>query len=218
MAVIDKKLFECPSCGLPIELTVYKSINAASDAKMRDRVVTTEIFDQLCPECGAKFKVAYDMLYHEPDRGYMIYLLPNGDEGNDVFDMGDEVDTDVINGYALRIVNNINSLKEKILIFEDGLDDRVVEFCKVYFTINYTKEHPDTEIKEVFYTAFDGDNDAMEFCFFDGEGNPFGVRLPVYVYKNLFEDFKKSSAFDTNERYINSAWAIKALDNGVIGN
>lgn len=81
----------------------------------------------VCEKCGWSGDVVYPMLYHDMEAQVMIWLWPNpGDPETGGLPLGE-----LMGGHRFRIVDSRVTLLEKILIFDNGLDDRVVEFVKL---------------------------------------------------------------------------------------
>ena len=67
--------------------------------------------------------MAYPMIYHDPAHGFMVCLRPSG-----AVSKAEAIPA--VRGLKKRSVKNPQELKEKILIFEAGLDDAAVELVK----------------------------------------------------------------------------------------
>jgi len=83
-----------------------------------------------CQSCRKVAEVVWPLLYHDMERDLMVHIrldgqLPEGQAPEPV-----PVE-DFMRGFALRTVASRNELVEKVLIFEDGLDDRIIEIFKI---------------------------------------------------------------------------------------
>lgn len=119
----------CSGCGEKTVFTIYKSINVAENPELKKKVADGSLFLWECPHCGKVNLAAYETLYHDPQKKLMLWL----DIKNQISDAQMEAisnHTKAMGGYTLRIVSNVGSLIEKLRIFEDGLDDLAIEFCK----------------------------------------------------------------------------------------
>ena len=52
--------------------------------------------------------------------------------------------------YTLRLVNSRNNLREKVYIFDQGLDDRIIELMKLFIRFDISQENPEHEVDEIF--------------------------------------------------------------------
>lgn len=129
MSLISTTSAACCKCGGSNNLKIYRSINVSEDPELKARVMDGSLFVWKCPACGQANLARYETLYHDPEKKVMVWLIPTGElpesemaaVGNHARAMGD---------YTLRRVSDVGSLMEKVLIFEAGLDDVVVEMCK----------------------------------------------------------------------------------------
>lgn len=112
----------CTGCSEQFRVRTYPKINVSDSPELKDLVVSGEMFTSVCPHCGKKQLLKYDLLYHDPEEKLLICLTDS------VFH------SDGMEGYTCRLVSDVGSLMEKIKIFDAGLDDLVMELCK-YVTL-----------------------------------------------------------------------------------
>ena len=82
-----------------------------------------------------------------------------------------------------RVVPDFNSFKEKIFIFESGLDDMAVELTKAVIGQTVSKKLDGTEVKEGYLSMYDRESNTMGFTYFTGEDRaPYvqTARLEIY--------------------------------------
>ena len=77
-------------------------------------------FDWKCPRCGYTAQMTYPCLYHDRELGLMICLTPG--QNKIALQIPKYLDK-----VAKRAVFTLPQLKEKILLFESGLDDAAME-------------------------------------------------------------------------------------------
>ena len=136
---------ECPHCGLPHELVVARGINIARTPAARDAILEGTFQQFHCSGCREPFTVVRPFTYVDWSRAQMFGVFPLSDigdwrrceetlQGTFSRTLGDESDgapdliPDEIN---LRTVFGLDALREKLLLFEAGLDDDVVEVMKL---------------------------------------------------------------------------------------
>lgn len=61
----------------------------------------------------------------------------------------------MIPGYRKRIVTNQNALREKAIIFENELDDRVVELIKLLYLLDVQDKFPEVNIVEGYFLVLE---------------------------------------------------------------
>jgi hypothetical protein len=136
----------CPGCGAALELLMPESANVQRAVEWRQKVLdgTFNRFD--CRECGENFVVERDCLYTDLLNGVMIGVYPRTRSGERAAleqQMRDTwarvIDTEapavVRRSFGaekrLRVVFGYAALREKVLCFSRGLDDRAVEAVKL---------------------------------------------------------------------------------------
>jgi len=136
----------CPSCHAQGEFTVYKSINTKESPALKEKVRDGSLFQFTCPACGAKTTVDYPFLYHQPEDHYMINYgkLEDGAKALEMLrgkgvalkDWAAEMEK-TTRPYVLRAVDDRLAFREKLFIFDAGLDDRLVEIYKFMVCYQY---------------------------------------------------------------------------------
>lgn len=137
----------CPQCGLSTRHESYSSVNVTRAPEIRTQVLDRSLFRFTCPGCGISANVVDALLYHDMDRKLMIQLVPEGSEFSpEAIDepqrrLGPEI-WELIRSITTRVVRNQNDLVDKILIFEAGLDDRLVECFKFRLKVKQPADFP----------------------------------------------------------------------------
>lgn len=171
----------CPRCGAVIKTEMWPGIGAQESPPLRERVMDETLFDWKCPECGYEAQLVYPCLYHDKQNGFLVYVVPNaGCCSPQAVDVSEEFPQ--FGGMKKRVVTTPAGLKEKILIFEAGLDDLAVELVKLALADVAASKHG-TEVETSYFSAVDREADRMEFSFFlPGRDEPVrrGTRLDVY--------------------------------------
>jgi len=122
----------CPECGHEQEIHVIPSVNVTTDPDMKEKVLSGEIFLFTCEKCGFSGFAGFPFIYEdkETNGGFLIYLEPDCEDRVVGID-GDIADQVLLQNITMRLVTTINELKEKIFIFESGLD----KICDEIWTI-----------------------------------------------------------------------------------
>ena len=120
MSTKIQKDIVCPACGQTQKLEMYTSVNAEENPELRRDILRESMFDWECLHCGYTAQMAYPMIYHDPMNAFMICLRPSGA-------VSGAEPIPAVRALKKRSVKNPQELKEKILIFEAGLDDAAVE-------------------------------------------------------------------------------------------
>lgn len=154
----------CPNCKAVTKSKIWTSINVSQDPILRDKIMDESLFLWECPHCNYKNKLSYPLLYHDMDNGFMIYLVPQVKQHNiiDKESVNIYPSLDIINK---RLADNVNVLKEKILIFESGLNDMAVEVTKLAISRVIEKKLK-AKVLDGYFCVFDKETSHLGFTFF----------------------------------------------------
>ncbi|MDO4860464.1 MAG: CpXC domain-containing protein [Bacillota bacterium] len=200
---------KCPKCGHEQKVTVWDSIEVADSPEAKEKIISGDLFLFTCEECGNATPMIHTSLYHDKEKKLLVYVIPDYDkEQQEKFkllakDMGDLIPEDKRDGYEERMVFNANSLKEKVLLREADLDDRVIELMKLYYIANAQQQLGDKEIGEVLFESLGGVNG---FVFLMKEGNPFFAEIDMEAYDTLREDMKENLDKETGAGFAQIDW------------
>lgn len=197
MSIPRQMTVNCSKCGKPLTATVFESINTNFGENIANRIISGDLFNVECPHCHSISHLEYDFLYHDLHHGAMVWVVHR--TSPEYISRITEIRDVKSHPYkTLRIVEDINALKEKVSCLESGRDDRVVELCKVFTAVNLLSQQPDFVLRNVFYTAIDG---KERIYFYDPDGNHQCCDLPQKVYDYLSELYFSSTyvaQFDGN--------------------
>ena len=91
--------------------------------------------------------------------------------------------------YRIRIVRSLDQLREKIRIFDTGLDDRIIEIYKVILLVRIMDQRPDLNMKsKMYFLPYEG---KPYLQIFNDDGPIGGVEMDMDMYKGLEKDFGK---------------------------
>ncbi len=179
---IIKKKIVCPMCEESSEATLYTSINVTNHKELREQTMNESLFKWTCRSCGHTARLTYPTLYNDMKNRFMVYLIP----GIDHFQLADkslEEQFKTLKPIHKRIVPDFNTFKEKIFIFESGLDDMAVELTKLAISEAVARKLGRDDIKEGYLSMYNSENNTMGFTFFLGEERePYvqSARLEIY--------------------------------------
>ena len=122
------KTITCPKCGEKQNFTMYPSINASSDPGLAEKYLDGNLTTLTCEGCGFSGVVEYPMLYHDLGKKFSIFFAP--DKTDREAKLPNVLPAHLLPEMRLRLVHNADDLREKIFIFRDLLDDRIVETVK----------------------------------------------------------------------------------------
>lgn len=196
----------CPKCGHKQKFRMWKTINTADDPQMKAAVRKKENFRMVCDKCGEVINADHPFLYHEPENQLMIYYVREEDNETVQNDLGA-----TFPGYIRRTVNFQNDLIEKLMIFDAGLDDRVIELVKAIFLNEFYKVNRTANIEEVLFDTSSGD---MRIILLNGGRLVAAAPMNLETYDTVHERFKEyfSPLRKDNEVQIDFEWAMRIIN------
>lgn len=192
MSTTLKKEIACPHCGETDILTIVSGINCRENPEYKSKILDETFFDWTCKHCGYYAQMSYPMVYHDPREGYMIALYRTNTKGNKV-----EAGASISN-LVKRRVKNLAELKEKIMIFDAGLDDVAIELNKNALCSIIRKSYGTGKIKAYFSRICpDG---SIEFAIFIGDRKePLYHATKKEVYDQSAEVLRSLNFSEPNE-------------------
>ena len=208
------KAVVCPMCGNLGKAEIYTSVNVVKNKKYRERVLDGSLFAWTCPSCKYNARLTYPILYNDMKNRFMVYLIPKIDRFQ-LWDKELEEKYANLRNISKRVVSDFNSFKERIFVFESGLDDMAVELTKAVISQTVSKKLGGAAVREGYLSMYDRENNTMGFTFFTGEEmTPYvqTARLEIYgKSKEIVEQFavkdKKLKGFIK----IDAEWADNIL-------
>ncbi|MCQ2492083.1 MAG: CpXC domain-containing protein [Lachnospiraceae bacterium] len=189
MSKVHMEKVRCISCGEESGFKFYDMIDPMFSKETKDKVLSGEIFTFTCPHCGAKRRITYDTIYQEIGKGWYFHLVTSEDayvQAINVYADRDAHSGTVLASEIVRIVLSQNQLSETIRIFDEGLDDRVVEIIKAYYLSEIQKQMPQLQIAEsLFYV---NENGQYEIAFLCTDGNHLTVNFSREMYDGIYQD------------------------------
>ncbi len=214
MSNVISKEVNCPRCNHTSRAHLYISINGTNDPQFKRDLLSGRVLSFKCPNCGHEGRFMYPLLYNDMKRRFMVYMIPQIDR----FQLEDrrlEEDYRNLKGIRKRITADFNSMKEKIFVFESGLDDMAVELTKYAIAEMVAKKHDLGRVTEGYLTMYNREANTIGFTYFIGEDSePFvqSARLEIYrksmkIVDAICGNDKKLSGFIKIDR----EWAENTL-------
>ena len=209
------KAVVCPKCGEMNKAEIYTGVNVTKHKEYRGRVLSGSLFEWNCPSCGYNARLAYPTLYNDMKNRFMVYLIPKI-ERFQLCDKELEEKYSNLRNITKRVVPNLNSFKEKIFIFESGLDDMAIELTKVAISQTVSKKLGGIEVKEGYLSMYDRESNTMGFTYFTGKDRkPYvqTARLEIYgKSKDIVENFAVKDKKLRGFLKIDREWAENILE------
>lgn len=217
MSLNSKQSVRCPKCGQLSEVTVWNSITVKDSGDLKADLLAGKINMFHCPSCSHAALMPTPMLYHDEENLLMFSFSPTNDPvlkqqlyENVQKSSRESGELDKLSGYNLRFITDYNELLEKILIFDNGLNDKAIEVIKLMILSQ------DIEKSQQRNCRFGKvENGAIEFMISDFiENKVYTSSVPVEtyttIYNNLLESGMKPYSFDWE--MVDGAYATRLIN------
>ena len=113
-------------------------------------------------------------------------------------------------GYINRVVGSLFDLQEKVSIFDAGLDDRVVEICKVLIGSELQESQPEAVFDDLLFYQDGNGNGRLALM---REGIAFAsISLPGDIYKEVGSRYKTLIDRYGDEKVIDMEWVMNSVN------
>ncbi len=216
MAMRDKVNIKCPDCGQNIEVEQWTAVNGDKNPQQKLKILKGTLFSFKCKKCGRDNVVGYPMLYSDPKENYMIWLVFDDEEVSHVTDYfkksknefnenGENVDPEC----RQRIVRDSHRLREKIMIFDSGFDDKIIEIAKLAYAQSAQRQIGDDRIAAAFFSSEDGENRIEMYT---ESGGALVSKLSKEIYDRLEDMYGGKASYAEDRVYaIDDVWALNLL-------
>lgn len=191
---------------------MWTGISANSEPLLRKEILEETLFDWRCPHCGYEAELLYPCLYHDKARGFMVYMAPNSGEAP-LQELEVNSRFPQLGGVQKRIVTTPTQLKEKLLIFEAGLDDAAVEIVKVGLA-GIVAQKENIAVEAGCFCFADEATDRMGFLFFlQGQEAPVKKATRFATYTAALDICAHSGGASTEDfRQVDPQLATRLLE------
>lgn len=219
MSIKKTELITCPDCGKKSEFVIWKSLNSQLNPEAKADMLSGKLFQFICPHCHSSHNVDYGFLYHQMEDQIMIQYSTtdeNVEEGIESFEKmtnGNFIGLPAMDvDYTFRIVRSQNSLREKVYIFDNGLDDRVIEIMKVFMMSKLLESNPNLEIEDMYLEMTEGGPKSFAIRLSDGKWGSTDYAQDLY---DLVKNEVLANADDGKKEYVvDFNWAMNKLKEG----
>ena len=204
MSMPKEETVTCPYCGKTVECTSWHSINTELDFAVPD-IISGKLFETVCDGCGKILHLDYPLLFNDMNHQVMIDYVPQ-EKVREAVRASDLMRS---MGGRVRIVTEQTALREKVAIFDAGLDDRIVEILKLLAVSQIADQLKDKPVEYVYFVP-DEEHPALEL---HAGGENFSLAVNMDGYGNLEERFREKLADTDMDLFIGPQWALNFLQN-----
>ncbi|MDE6626640.1 MAG: CpXC domain-containing protein [Lachnospiraceae bacterium] len=210
----------CPECGRTIEFDAWESIEIPYDGEQKEKVMDNTFFRVSCSHCRISFPIAYPCKYNDLEQRYLIWIAPKLDEKEQaaIAAHNHKLKNDAAlrlaqNAYTFRIVRNSNELREKIRIFDEGLDDRILETLKLVYVPSIRKQIGAEAVISGLYFDKHPKSGEYQWVVLVAKREPLVGKIDMSVYEDMKEKMGALIEEKTGEGLvrIDARWATDVM-------
>lgn len=226
---------QCPFCGEMFEYAVYPEIVIPGDHKLKKKVLNKTLFFPTCPNCREEIKLRPRCLYRNETRKEMFVVTD--EQGHTKFEVllksrdlhlndvhSDDDIVDFMKGlYKRRVVRDVDSFREKILLSDNNYDDRIIELMKLSFSGLIEKENKepvyrifleDTSGSKMLFTAILGSHAPYEYVTIETAENVYNLYRDKYLHK--LGRPEEDEYIATDQKWAKKSGLLKDEDPGMV--
>lgn len=217
MSINTKQDLPCPKCGQMNSTTVWDAITVKDSPDLKTDLLSGKVNFFVCSSCGYRAIMPNPMLYHDEDKKLLFSFSPcdNPADAQELFDKVKENSAQSgelkkLEGYNLRFITNMNDLMEKIITFDYGLNDKVIEVIKLMIL---SQDLEKSQHRECRLGKKDGDH--LEFMIHDTKDNQlFTCDVPMDTYDTLYQKIMESGIkpYSFNWEMVDNFYASRILN------
>ena len=217
MSINIKQSVRCPKCSEMSDVTVWSSVTAADSPDLKADILGGRLNMFRCPSCDTTALMPQPMLYTDDEKRLMISFMPTNDpvEKQQLYEKivsssRESGELNSLEGYNLRFVNGYNELLEKLLIFDNGYNDKAIEVIKLMILSQDVDKSDQRDCR--FGKSDDGNIEFMIHDFIENMVYSSYVPVETYdtVYRSLIESGMKPYSFDCE--IVDGAYATRLLN------
>lgn len=183
----SEQTIQCPGCGREQSFVVWDSINVTLDPDLKTKLINGELTQFRCEACRHESPVSYKLLYHDMEKRLMIWLIPDSSD-TDLGKQDAKLMKSMTAQYQCRVVRTQNDLIEKILIFDAGLDDRVITVFKALAIEGLAAER-EGDLSELYFAEVSQDDLGQKTIALEGVKDGERYEAPFLEYERIASAF-----------------------------
>ncbi len=214
MDVQPKVKIKCPQCGEDVEIEQWSAVNSEKNPEQKKKLLDGTLFQTKCEKCGKIITVGYPVVYHDSVGKCMIWLIYDDSEIQHIEQYfrqskSESAEKPVDRNCIERIVRTPESLREKIIIFDNALDDKIVEIMK----LAYAKEVQRKLVNDnVIISFFSKQDENLQIEIYTEKGKAFVSPFSRDLYDQLNDKYGGKASYAEDRVFIiDDVWAYQLL-------
>lgn len=175
--------FVCPHCRARNRAAMVLRVDAATHPTLAERLREGSLFDQVCWQCREPTALDHALLYADPERRVAAADLPPNDPFADLLDLSDAA----LAGCQLRLVHDMNAVRELAQIWHDGWDDATLLLVKHMLAARVQQESGAPPVLCAYGGRVEQAGEpALEYVLFrTEESEPEAITVPLKMVRDV---------------------------------
>lgn len=187
----------CRACGATLPVTVVQSVFGPDDT---EDVLSLVPFFTNCPKCGEpELQAVYSCVWADEDRKLAVRLIV---PGGGILEWPGAPE-----GSQLRNTFDILTFREKVLLWDAGYDDRIVEMMKLLGA----KSEDETEAPLVVSLAVAADSSSILMQGYRADGTDLQYRAPRELYEKIRREIPEEVLAADGFTTVDGEWASERV-------
>lgn len=179
----------CPICNHTHTAPIVPVVDAGQDTEIWKSFREGGLFRFDCPGCGNPMELSYSFLCQDSAIRQYIYLSREKPGERRAFQeiakRAEKLSKGNTSDAVLRVVYTMDELNEKLRVFENGLDDRIVEVCKG-FALSQFPASEECYAQAVVYDVIGGQEVLKVQC---SDGTEQYVPAFRELYEQMYQEY-----------------------------
>ena len=173
------------SCG-------WSPLHETEDARLytplpdlREKFLDGSLMTLTCSGCGFSGVVEYPLLYHDIDENFAVFFDPESDART--AEVPHRLPAHLEGQIRMRLVHTQDDFREKIYIFRDKLDDRIVELVKDAILREMDAKKEKVVPDALYYAEDRFACEGRSLIFVPRRGTEYlePIKIPFTTYENI---------------------------------
>lgn len=209
MDCVETIRIKCGYCGTEYDHETHHFVEKDSDKHLAEEIINDDFFYAVCPNCCRMTSVDHPAIYVDLGKRVMFAYFDSDVE----LAMAQNMIEQWINElcvteaeFTVRVVSMQNELREKVILLENGLDDRVVEILKLWALDRVREEGNNQEFKEVRCGVLEDGYLNIDFV---GGPKPMHIRVARSYYDRMAKELIPALNQYPTPLEVSTSWAVE---------
>ena len=198
----------CEYCGAEYDHVTHHVVEKQTNPNLAMDIVDDNFFYAVCPNCNRVVGVDHPVVYTDMEKKALLAYFDSDIElslaETQIGEWMKEFGVDSAYN-TVRVVSTQNELREKIILLNNNLDDRVIEILKLW-SLDHVREDGNTQDFEEMRCAVLSDG-SLNVDFVGDE--PMHIGLPRSYYDKLAKAMKNALDASKTPLVVSTEWAVE---------